>query len=500
MKKVIVSLALFAVTAVMAQEPPALQAEPVTAAVAQEPQKQSAVVYMAGEEPSAVRGAFKVLGLELAKALTNSTNYIAVDRTYEAIKILAAADIFKKDGAIDVNKAKLIGTQLAAQVVCVAEITEVLKSYYLDARLVNVETAEISKVASGYGDMNMAEEVVRIAQNVAAELVSRNAKTLDYSIREIMNNPRKAIADYTDAIRKDPKVRDYYLKRAIAYSRENEDERAIADINQAIQITPNDYELYHRRGFLYEFSCVLKMNTPDNVRRDCFDRVIADYSYAIRLKPDAISYFLRGSAYYNTGVRPPVNKNYVDKAIADFNKAIELNPNFENTYMSRGLAYIQKGDPKRGLADFNQLIRLNPSTSSYSQRALAYMVMGDYDKALADYSNVIQMDPNSSDAYAGRANVYMLKGDYDRGIADYNQAIRIYQSIYHNAVADNNDRATIWWHSSRLSSLYNGRGMMYQRKGDTNRATADFNQAKIISASGQSAPNPSNPPPQPYPR
>jgi tetratricopeptide (TPR) repeat protein len=77
------------------------------------------------------------------------------------------------------------------------------------------------------------------------------------------------------------------------------------------------------------------------------DRVIADYSEAIRLNPeDAGQYNNRGAAYQAKG-----NNN---RAIADFNEAIRLNPKFAFAYYNRGIAYRAEGDLDHAIADFNE--------------------------------------------------------------------------------------------------------------------------------------------------
>jgi len=58
--------------------------------------------------------------------------------------------------------------------VCVAEITEVMNSHYLEARLVDVETAEVFNIASERGDMTNASDIIRTAQSVAQELVGES--------------------------------------------------------------------------------------------------------------------------------------------------------------------------------------------------------------------------------------------------------------------------------------------------------------------------------------
>ena len=143
----------------------------VALALAQ-PAKKSVAVYMSGKEPAAVKGAHKVLGTELAKALTKSGEYTAVDRTEEGRKVIAGEQIIQRSGAIDPKQIKKLGKQFGVDILCIAEITEVMKSHYLEARLVDVETAEVLAVASQMGNMSDGLDIVRTAQAVVQELMT----------------------------------------------------------------------------------------------------------------------------------------------------------------------------------------------------------------------------------------------------------------------------------------------------------------------------------------
>src|SRR5262245_9696289 len=55
--------------------------------------------------------------------------------------------------------------------------------------------------------------------------------------------------------------------------------------------------------------------------------------------------------------------------------------------------------------------------------------------------------------YTNRARAYNRKGDYDRAIADWTEAIRL---------------------DPKYAIAYNGRAVAYNRKGDYNRAIADL--------------------------
>jgi Flp pilus assembly protein TadD len=70
----------------------------------------------------------------------------------------------------------------------------------------------------------------------------------------------------------------------------------------------------------------------------------------------------------------------------------------------------------------------------------------------------VRLDPKNVRAFTGRG-AYYAKRDYGRAIADYTEAIR---------------------HDPKLASAYSGRGNAYNARGETDRADADFKQAKQL--------------------
>ncbi len=373
-------------------------------ALAQTPKK-SVAVYMAGTEPTAIKGSHKVLGAELAKVLTKSGTYTAVDRSEAGRKIVAQEHIFQRSGAVDMNQIKKLGKQLGVQVVCIAEITEVMKSHYLEARLVDVETAEIFNIASKPGNMSEATDIVRIAQSVAHELLGK-AKIVNYSFKEIETNPDMAIDDYTDAIRQQPNMAEYYINRGYAYYFKADYGRAISDFTDAIRLNPNDAATYHYRGYVYA-------NKGD------YARAISDYNEVIRLKPnDADVYNNRGNAYDYKGD--------FDRAIFDYNEAIRLKPNDANAINNRGLAYGKKEDYDRAISDFNEAVRLDPNyAKAYSNRGVTHYMKKDYNRAISDFNEAIRLDPNDVSQYVRRGIAYKKKGDYNKAITDWEYVLRI---------------------------------------------------------------------------
>ncbi len=108
--------------------------------------------------------------------------------------------------------------------------------------------------------------------------------------------------------------------RGLAYAVKGDLDRAIADFSEAIRLDPKDVWSYHNRGLAY-------------AAKGDFDRAIADYSEAIRLDPkDVLAYKNRGGAYLYSGALP--------KALADFNQASELGP--KNAYTALWVDIVSK--------------------------------------------------------------------------------------------------------------------------------------------------------------
>ena len=183
-------------------------------------------------------------------------------------------------------------------------------------------------------------------------------------------------------------------------------DRAIADYNEAIRLDPKSAIAFSDRGVAY-------------MRKGDLDRAFADYNEALRLNPTyGPAFSNRGVAYWKKGDNV--------RAFADYNEAIRLNPNYAPAFSNRGFAYWTKGDNVRAFADYNEAIRLNPNYApAFSNRGFAYWTKGDNDQAFADYNEAIRLEPKNAIAFYRRGLAYMRKGDDDRAIADYNEALRL---------------------------------------------------------------------------
>ena len=73
-----------------------------------------------------------------------------------------------------------------------------------------------------------------------------------------------------------------------------------------------------------------------------------------------------------------------EAAIADFTEAIRLKPDFALAYCNRGLTNVQLGRYDDALADYSVAIGEDPNlTYCYFNRGNLYLTLGDYEKPSA---------------------------------------------------------------------------------------------------------------------
>jgi tetratricopeptide (TPR) repeat protein len=142
----------------------------------------------------------------------------------------------------------------------------------------------------------------------------------------------RAMADYNEAIRLDPKYAPAYLNRGNAYRSKDDYDLAIADYNEAIRLDPKNFGYWNSRCW-----------TRAVAARD-LQQALADCTESLRLKPDdANTMDSRGFVY--------LRLNRLDDAIADYDAGLKINPRIAASLYGRGIAKLRKGDTAAGQAD-----------------------------------------------------------------------------------------------------------------------------------------------------
>ena len=211
----------------------------------------------------------------------------------------------------------------------------------------------------------------------------------------------QAIAEYNQAIEKDPKMADAYIAKGNVYSGKLKLEEALDEYTTGAERN-SDYDHYAQGylKFLYED----------------YNTAVSEFTQAIEQKSNLLAaYNDRGLAYTNL-------KKY-DLALADFNKAIEIDPNSAFAYNNRGNVYVLKRNYDKAIEDYNKASAIYPDlVFAHSGKAFANQQKKDYGKAIEEYSRAIELEPENATLYTLRGNSYKALKQNDLAEADYAKA------------------------------------------------------------------------------
>src|SRR5260221_354658 len=139
-----------------------------------------------------------------------------------------------------------------------------------------------------------------------------------------------------------------FTNRGGAYVLKGQYDRAIQDYDQAIKLNPKFAKAFANRGGAY-FS------------KGQYDRAIQDYDQAIKLDPSyATAFNSRGFTY--------LKMKKFDLAVADFDAALKRDPKQSGPLYGRGLAKRMNGDAAGGNADIAAAKRLDPDVARAFER------------------------------------------------------------------------------------------------------------------------------------
>jgi tetratricopeptide (TPR) repeat protein len=145
-----------------------------------------------------------------------------------------------------------------------------------------------------------------------------------------------AIADLDGALKLAPSA-DTYSLRGDFKDRNNDLGGALADYSEAIKLQPRVALHYSNRANVF---AKLSQHTD----------AIEDYSRAIQINPrDPYLYLSRGLAWANAGK--------CDQAVPDYTKAVELSPRMSNAYNNRGVCLSRAGKRDEAIADYEAALK-----------------------------------------------------------------------------------------------------------------------------------------------
>jgi len=209
--------------------------------------------------------------------------------------------------------------------------------------------------------------------------ISSSAKEVEFSIlltRALSNEDADVrITALSNIIKehKDNRFVSYaYNCRGCEYDDKGDTKKAIADYTKAIKIKPDFVEAYNNRGSSF-----------DNSGKH--DRALDDYTKAIELSPDyAVAYSNRSDVFYN--------KEMYKEALSDIKKAIKYNPYSDKAYGKYANMLMSQGKNKDALQKVDNAIKLNRDESRwYYLRSAILNNLKQYKEALEDAKKSIKI-------------------------------------------------------------------------------------------------------------
>jgi tetratricopeptide (TPR) repeat protein len=130
-------------------------------------------------------------------------------------------------------------------------------------------------------------------------------------------------------------------------------------------------------------------------------------------------------AYTWRGNRYGQLKRY-DRAMADFDAALRLKPDAVDAHSGRGWTYSALGRHQRALQDFDKVVSERPNAYTYNMRCWERAIWGEQlDAALADCDASLKLKPDYAAALDSRALVDLRMGKCSKAVGDASGALSI---------------------------------------------------------------------------
>lgn len=295
-----------------------------------------------------------------------------------------------------------------------------------------------------------------------------------------LNRHEDAIATFTQAIKRFPKVAIFYFARAHNFYNIKKLKWALADVEQAVDLKPQDQDFLRMRENLRRK--LAAQGSGGGQQGSSGQGTGATAAVSPDQAAEAKKYSAQGWAF--------LKQNQWDRAAANFTKAIKLDPNNAGAYAGRGYAFRRLRFFGRSIDDYSKAIQLRPDIAiGYYSRALAYRESGDLRRALADVETYLQKKPGDKSGIKLRDEIKRAlaggqgsstqttssSGDpAAQAKAHFSQGSQLYkQGKYAQAIAAFNQAIKL---NPKYALAYFNRGLAYRRSNRLDEAIADYSK------------------------
>lgn len=251
----------------------------------------------------------------------------------------------------------------------------------------------------------------------------------------------EAEKEYTRAIQKNPSLGVAYANRTTVRLMKGNLQDAYQDSLKTLSLLPDD-PLSHVHvaqclrflgrydEALTNYSKALSLSGTNNAAL-IYERgvVLSELNRHVEARRDFDQSILLGYTnewvYYSKGVTF-LKENSISNAITEFNTAITMCSGMAESYYARGYAFAAANQFGPAARDLKEGMRLKPSLRTVDivaaisdYEAISDTTSGREDVAISYFSKVITNNPMAYDAYNNRAVAYLKKGDIEKAMADY---------------------------------------------------------------------------------
>lgn len=269
-----------------------------------------------------------------------------------------------------------------------------------------------------------------------------------------------------------PTIPDVWLRRGMyrnnlaLYKLQNgqdptaEYSRAIEDYGKAISLNSESFQPLVARGLLLLNFGLYKSRIGKEYSGE-FRKSLADLDAAVKMNPQhCLPWHYRGTLHLNMGFAAAFSGQdpgaEFEKAIADLDKALSINKNHIDSYVKRGLAWMnaalagksRDASFAKALADFDRVVEMNPNHFEgwkYRGTTRNNMLTADSGgdpssdalKAIKDFESALKLNPKDSATWAGLGHVYNNWGNYklmnsadpteqyEKAISNYGESVKL---------------------------------------------------------------------------
>jgi tetratricopeptide (TPR) repeat protein len=193
-----------------------------------------------------------------------------------------------------------------------------------------------------------------------------------------------ALAEFTEAVRLNPRLATAYTNRAAVHYQLNKLEEALADLDAALRQAPNLAAALSWRG---------------RIRAR-----LGDHEHALVDLDRAIALGAREGAHFATRGGILLARGEYDRALSDCTEAILRGNNDAADFSNRGMAWLGKGEWERARMDFDEAIERDPGFGlAFNNRGMVHLKQGAYARASADFHEAMRLSPELPNSYKNLA-------------------------------------------------------------------------------------------------